>query len=374
MKEFDVNKRDSQSTNVEPLSIDNFDIDAYADYEQKLVEANKAFYNGTSGIQVYRRVRADGVFFDKSKNYKESLELQLGALKTSMQYKADIANFLEPWYGIGYIASSFGSEYIWTPNQAPAVHAKFASVEEALQADYVPLKDSPIGKEIINTIDYFLTQTKGKIPMSYSDVQSPVNMLSYLVPINDLFIDLFESPEDVKKLTERVTDLLIDFLKIQQEMIGSALAKPGHGFASSRAFESMGMSADNAIMISPDSYTEVFKDSDEKIGSTFNGLAFHSCGTWDMHAKMVRDFDTIKIVDGAFSPQTDPAPNKPSDFKAIFENSNIIVNTRCVGTKDEVLPYFKEMISPNMKVIAVTYCEDPKDQAELYDALHALYS
>ncbi len=312
------------------------------------------------------------MFFDKSRNYKESLELQLGALKKSMEYKADIANFLEPWYGIGYIASSFGSEYIWKENQSPAVHPKFSSVEEALNSDFVAIKDSPIGKEILNTVDYFLTQTKGKIPMSYCDVQSPVNMLSYLVPINDLFIDLFESPEDVKKLTGVVTDLLIDFLKIQKEMIGSSLAKPGHGFASSRGFESMGMSADNAIMVSPDSYREVFQEFDEKIGSNFDGLAFHSCGTWDMHAKMVKDFKTLKIVDGAFSPQTDPSPNKPSDFKAIFEDSNIIVNTRCVGTKEEVLPYFKDMIAPNMKVIAVTYCQDPKDQAELYDALHAL--
>ena len=77
------------------------------------------------GILVYRRVRADGVFYDKCRDWKESLELQLGALQKSLEYQADIANFLEPWYGIGYIAGCFGGEYEFLEGQAPAVRPCF---------------------------------------------------------------------------------------------------------------------------------------------------------------------------------------------------------------------------------------------------------
>ncbi len=48
---------------------------------------------------------------------KKSLEWQLGALKKSMEYKADIPNFLEPWYGIGTIALHLhGNESRMDPN------------------------------------------------------------------------------------------------------------------------------------------------------------------------------------------------------------------------------------------------------------------
>ena len=130
MKEvkFDTTLRDSQGTEVAPVKPEDFDLDAYQEYEAGLLEGNKKFVEASSGLQVYRRVRANGVFYDKCKDYKESLALQLGALKESMKYKADVANFLEPWYGIGYIASCFGAEYEWKPEQAPHVKAKFSSM------------------------------------------------------------------------------------------------------------------------------------------------------------------------------------------------------------------------------------------------------
>ncbi len=99
---------------------------------------------------VYRRVRGEGVFYDMCREHKDSLELQLGALKKSMEYKADLANFLEPWYGIGYIASVFGGEYIWEPGQAPAVDPLFESAEDILKADYVPIHKSPVVRLFLN--------------------------------------------------------------------------------------------------------------------------------------------------------------------------------------------------------------------------------
>ena len=152
MKEvkFDTTLRDSQGTEVVPVEPEKFDLDAYADYEAELLDRNRAFVDADQGLLVYRRVRANGVFYDKCRDYRESLALQLGALKSSMAYKADIANFLEPWYGIGYIASCFGSRYIWLPEQAPSVHAKFDSAQAIVDAykagNCVPIAETPEGK------------------------------------------------------------------------------------------------------------------------------------------------------------------------------------------------------------------------------------
>lgn len=372
MASFDTSVRDSQGTCVEPIAVKDFDLDAYADYEASLLENNKRFVEAKHGLLVYRRVRADGVFYDKCKDYKESLELQLGALKTSMQYKADIANFLEPWYGIGYIASSFGCDYNWQPGQAPSVEPKFHCAEDILKADYKPIAQTAIGKHILEMEEYFLEQTKGKLPISFCDIQAPLNMLSYLLPVTDLFMEVYDDPDSIAAAASLTADLLIEFLQKQQALLGDCLARPGHGFASSRVFTGAGMSDDNSIMLSAEDYCDLFKPSDEKIGAAFEGTVYHSCGTWEQKIDMVKSMAHLTTVDGAFSIETDPSPNDPAVFAPAFEGTGIVVNARAVGNPEDAFDAFSKLWTPKQKMIAVTYCQEPAQQARLYDMLHSL--
>lgn len=371
-KSFDTSKRDSQGTEVLPVSPDNFDLDGYADYEASLLEANKKFTKKDSGLLVYRRVRANGVFYDKCRDFKESLELQLGALKMSMNYKADIANFLEPWYGIGYIAACFGCDYQWAPNQAPSVIPPFSCAEDILNADFKPIHETEIGKHILNMEEYFLEKTKGKLPISFCDIQAPLNMLSYLLPITDLFMEIYDDPDSVAEAARLTGDLLIEFLKKQEALLGDSLARPGHGFASSRVFTGAGMSDDNSIMIQADDYSDLFQPTDEKIGAAFGGTVYHSCGTWENKIPMVKEFKHLTTVDGAFTIETDPSPNNPEVFADAFSGTGIVVNARAVGSCDDSFAAFKKLWTPNQKMIAVTYCETPQEQEKLYDMLHSL--
>ena len=107
---FDYTSNDTQATDVEPVKPDKFDFDAYSNYESGLLHSCKEFRESDSGVLVYRRFRVGEVFADGCRDMKRSLELQLGALQKSMDYLADIPNFLEPWYGIGTTASAFGIE------------------------------------------------------------------------------------------------------------------------------------------------------------------------------------------------------------------------------------------------------------------------
>ena len=70
---FQYDKRDSQGTRVTPVSCEAFDFVRYAEYEESLKERQKEFLEADEGILVYRRVRADGVFYDKCRDWKESL-------------------------------------------------------------------------------------------------------------------------------------------------------------------------------------------------------------------------------------------------------------------------------------------------------------
>ena len=369
-KGFDTSIRDSQSTAVEAIVPEKFDLEEYADYENALNAKQKNFLSGNENLLVYRRVREDGVFYDKCRDYRESLALQLGALKTGMKYKADVANFLEPWYGIGYIAAGFGGRYDWLEGQAPSVKPMFDNIADLLNADVKPIADTDIGRHILEMEEYFLDKTKGKLPISFCDVQSPLNMLSYLLPITDLFIEVYDDPDNLKKAAMLVGDMLLEFLDKQKKLLGDALALPGHGFASSRLFKGLGMSNDNSIMLSEDDYMEIFAPADEKIGEKMDGYVYHSCGNWGKKIEMVQSIKGITCADGAFSIETDPNPNDPKEFAERFNGKGIILNARAVGSVNEVTGIFKTLMQNNQKIIAVTYCQDPKEQELLYNLLH----
>lgn len=369
-KKFDFNLADAQGTDIKPISPEQFDVSRYQEYEAKLLDKNAAFWSGKSGVAVYRRFRVPQVFSYGCKDMEYSLGVQLSALKESMNYKSDIANFLEPWYGIGTAASSFGAEYIWHENQAPATKAPFSTLKEALAYEYVPVEKTAIGMHTLNMVEYFLDKTMGKIPISFSDIQSPLNNAGYLLDTSSLFLEMYDEPEDYKKLLDILSDLVIDFTKKQAAMIGNALVSPGHGFASSRSFTGIGMSDDAMLMLSDDMYEENEIPSREKIGAEFGGAVFHSCGNWSRKISVVKKISNLIMADGAFSAETDPNPNTIEPFAEGFKDTGIVLNARIVGDVDTIAQTVKKLWTPGMKLIAVTYCKTPEEQEMAYDVIH----
>ena len=370
--EFNSSLADSQATAVQPLAPNQFDIDSYADYAAELDERCRNFQNAQSGVLVYRRMRVKEVFAGDCKNRELSLQWQLGALQQSMKFKADVPNFLEPWYGLGTVASAYGFGYIWEKDLAPAVDGKFASTAELLAAPYKPVAETEIGTHTLNMVEYFLEQTKGRIPMSYCDVQSPLNTLSNIIDSNQFYMDFYLDPDGMKQAMDRTADLLIDFTIAQQKLIGDALVKPGHGFASSRMFEGLGMSDDTITMLSPDLYLDMAVPAMKKAGDAFGGTVFHSCGNWSDKKDDIVNIGNIRMADGAFSKATDPGANPTDGYADTFANTGVVLNARIVGSPELVEEKVKALWKPRMKLIVVTYCETPEEQEDVYNRIHEI--
>ncbi len=367
---FNVNAADSQATVVHPIEPQQFDINEYADYEASLLERCDKFWKGNSGVLVYRRMRVKEVFAADSNSKEKSLAWQLGALKESKRYQADIPNFLEPWHGLGTVAAAYGFDYLWEPGQAPAVEGKFQSTEELLKAPVRPVADTPIGKYTLEMTEYFLEKTKGRIPMSYCDVQSPLNTLSNIIDSNQFYMDFYLNPELMKKAMHLTSLLLTGFTLKQKKMIGDALAKPGHGFASCRRFDGIGMSDDTITMMSADLYKEFAVPAMVATGNCFGGTVFHSCGNWSDKKELITKIENIRMADGAFSFATDPGANPTEGYADAFANTGVVLNARIVGNIDVVEEKVRQLWKPGMKLIVVTYCETPQEQAEVYQRIH----
>lgn len=371
---FDYTLSDSQATPVEPLSPRAFDYSAWGEYEESCRERCRAFWRADSGVLVHRRVRVAEVFAGGCRSSEESLARQLGALHKSMAYKADVPNFLEPWYGIGTIASCFGAEYRWEACQAPAVQPTCASVDEALARQPAPAAETPIGRHTLRMIRYFLNETRGLLPLSLTDTQAPLNSAGHIVGLNNLLTELMLSESAVRSLLMKLAGLLDDFNAVQRDMLNHTAVWPGHGFASCREFAGLGMSNDNAAMISPQSYESCVAPADVAAGSRWGGPVFHSCGNWEHLINAVARVPGLRMVDAAFSSQTDPAPNDGEPFRDGFAGTGVVVNARIVGSQATVMEHVKRLRAPGMKLIVVTYCETPEEQAAVYDDIHSLWS
>ncbi|MBQ0062722.1 MAG: hypothetical protein KBS94_01685 [Prevotella sp.] len=369
---FDNTKHDSQATSVTPISPERFDFEEYVAYQYPLEERCRQFTQADSGVLVYRRMRVAEVFAGGCSDMKSSLALQLGALKASMAFKADIPNFLEPWYGLGTVASAFGLGYKWEDGLAPAVDGKFASTEELLNADFRPVAETEIGRHTLRMTEYFLERTRGMLPMSFCDVQSPLNTLSNIIAPDEFFMDFYLNPDLMHRAMRRCADLLIDFTRIQEKMIGHCLVKPGHGFSSSYHFSGIGMSDDTVTMMPPECYLDFAVPAMTRVGDAFGGTVFHSCGNWSNKKNDIVSIRGLRMADGAFSLATDPGANPTDGYAETFADTGVILNARIVGGADIIREKVSSLWRKGMKLIIVTYCETPEEQAEVYDLIHSI--
>ena len=208
--------------------------------------------------------------------------------------------------------------------------------------------------------------------MSFCDIQSPFNVAPNVVDSTAFFTEMYLNPNNIKSFLNLLADLIIDFTLEQQKLVGDALVYPGHSFASSREFGGFGMSEDNIIMIDPDLYTELIAPSFEHIGDIFGGSVLHSCGDYSNKLDAVKRIRNLKMMDAAFSAETDPDPNPPEAFRDAFANSGIVVNARIVGDLRTIEEKVNRLWAPGMKLVVVTFCQIPEEQARAYDLIHEI--
>lgn len=369
---FDYTLKDAQALPVTPLEPRDFELARFEAYAAEADRCYANFLNAPDGLAVWQRVRAGEVFRDACRDMKESLRLQLGALQKSLDYASDAPMYLEPWYGIGVTASAFGAEYDWPEGQAPVVRPMYRSVEDVPPLAARAFDQAPILRYTLDTIEYFLDQTQGRVPLSWSDLQAPLNVATELIDTSAFFTAMIDRAERVREILSAVTEVVIRFTRQQSDLIGDRLARPGHGFASSRAGRGIGLSTDNLVMISPKMYEKFCVADNIAIGQAFDGVAIHSCGDYARWLPALKKIDNLLMVDAAFSPQTDPNPNIPEAFRDAFVDTGVIVQARMVGAPAEVLALTKRLWAPGLKLIVVTYVPEADAQRQLYQDLHAL--
>ncbi len=340
--------------------------------EQKMAD----FYLGDGKYLVVQN--PGGSFYNKCNTVPDLVagNLESFANWLRVDYTDDLP-YLEPWFGVGVYANAFGCEYMWRENESPATHYKYLKIDEVKNIEYPDWRKSPVMQTVLNGIDSLKEQTKGQLPIALTDTQSPFDTATLILDATEFFTACYTDEEIVMDFMGKITDLIIEFSKVQIERIGKELlAKPGHLMPSGTFLNGISLSDDNLAVSSPHINQKIALPFNDKISKEFGGLAVHSCGVWAHTMKLLTQYDDIYMVECALSKECDPNPNKPSEARDALKGSGMILKTRVGGNLEEIDKILDDLAAPDLKLIVqIAYNEEDAEKKYKFvnEKLAAIY-
>jgi uroporphyrinogen-III decarboxylase len=180
------------------------------------------------------------------------------------------------------VASAFGAEVIWWENDFPAAEPLSGDDPKQVYDLRLPtITDGELGR-ILDYTRFFISETKGTLPIRLTDIQGPLDNASLIMGHNNLMMAMLSQPEQVHHLMRLVTDCMIKFIHAQREIVlragvefVPAMFQPwlpdGQGIA---------ISNDDWVMISSEMHDEFHLPYLNELSEEFGGIYLHSCGNW----------------------------------------------------------------------------------------------
>ena len=274
--------------------------------------------------------------------------------------------YLEPWIGVGVYANAFGCEYLWRDDNAPDTHYMYHKIKEVRDIEVPDYQKSTIMRMVLDCIDHFKEETRGQLPICLTDTQSPFDTATLVLDASEFLTACYTDEETAWQLMQSITDLIIEFSRVQRDCIGEELlVKPGHILPSSTSYRGISISDDNLSVSSPWINERIALPFDQQIADAFDGLAIHSCGRWEHTMAKLGRLRNVLMVDCALSAAVDPTPCVAAEVREALKGSGIIAQVRVGSELDEVLPLLEELFDPSLKLV-VNVAYSPERAEENY--------
>jgi len=102
----------------------------------------------------------------------------------------------------------------------------------------------------------------------------------------------YTNPAAVHYLLNLITQSIIDFSKMQLQVIGGSAAVPGHLYPAG-GDRGISISDDNCCMVSAEIYREFFIPYFNRISEAFNGIYLHSCGDFSQNLEAMLEIEGL---------------------------------------------------------------------------------
>lgn len=265
----------------------------------KLENCRKAGYQINDGAyardSANRRVYPKATVKEQWQDPQKMLEHQLDDFKIRSKYKDDFIPVLSPSFGGGRIfASAFGCPMRWSSeNEDPWVEPIVINPEDVYNISSPEVTDGLLGK-VLEYTKFFREETGGAYPIG-AGVRSPLDIASQIWKYENFLRAMYTDPEEVHLLLDKITKLLISFLKAQRDIAGEFVPNSMAGWAPSNW--GLSLSEDLLAIVPPDLYEKFALPYNERISEEFNGISLHSCGNFEFNFDNLSKYKNLKGLD-----------------------------------------------------------------------------
>ncbi len=346
-------------------------VDRYQQLRAKREPLARAFLDGTRPYMIFHTPGND--LWSDTSDPEDCFVRNLDLVEQSLAVPSDHLPTLEPWFGTGLYANMYGCDYVWRDGEAPCVHYRFHSLDEVRSLAKPRWEDSDIAHLVLDTIRYFKSKTGDAIPIVWTDTQSAHDTATLILDASEVFTACLTEPETIMAFMRNINALIIEFSKVQAELIGDALVMPGHIMLSNAGFTGMSISDDNLAVGSPAVNAACNLPLDEEIGKAFGGVAIHSCGQWDRTMRLLaRHVPSCVAIDCALETGGDPNPNPPEPVRDAIAGTGIHLHVRLTSDTPAMCEIIKRVAHPDIKLIVHPNFTDVPTAERNYEAIGSL--
>ena len=277
-------------------------------------------------------------FFDKEKMLAEQLKGLVGIAKANSDAQLSVRANL----GVGVVATVFGLKPVfpqedqmpWFLENPPKemIAYRVSRIANAKTEGLIPTA--------VEYIEYFRRRLPENIKLYCYDTQGPFD-LAHLIRGSQIYTDVFDDPEFVRRILEISTELYIRATKVYKE----AVSEPLHsGFHTALFMENGGvrMCDDSSINLSPKLFREFSLPYISKALAPFSGGWVHFCGNANHLFDMYMEVKEIRGINFGNPEKYDYA----AVMEKLISKGKFYFGTWPMQRGESLKDYFSRMLKP----------------------------
>ena len=269
---------------------------------------------------------------------RKALETALAFLRPSLELDTDFVPCIYPiqFRMIHPIPSLFGCDMSIVSDDVRVVPI-IEHIEQVWDME-VPSLEQGVLPKVIEHLEYYQKHAPPELPITPPSEQSPF-VIAYQLRGDAIFLDLYDHPEEIKRLLELITETFISVERKYKEILGE---RNGYRVSFQYLFvPGLRIAADSDVMLCSEFIEEFEMPYLKRIAGEFGSLAIHYCGnlatTGYQFADVLSGYEFVKLIHTQLEPYLDDSNanrlNHRFKLASIWEIGDFPQLLRMYGTK-----------------------------------------
>ena len=312
-------------------------------------------------------------FLDGDKQLEESLAV----VKLTWEHVPDndMVPAMRPDVGCSCLATAFGAELFWGADENQTCGVKDSPLSDIEQAHDLPVPTPDAGQlgEGIQRVRRFAEAGDGLVAVSLLDMAGGLNVAADLLGGDNLYLAMYQQPEALECLLEKIQQLFLATIERQIEAAGgedniTTTDFPDYWFPEGRKGH---VSDDISANISPNMYERFSRPFHNMVFEKYGGGGLHNCGPNPCLNGYLSHQPTLRSIDLNYEYSKNDLPA----IKKTFRKKALVYLGGLPAEPEEAINAFREimeLMTPDVIVIPHVIVPVDKNPGEVYHRMHAI--